>query len=216
MVQKIGLNTFPPDLMAIAMSLMDVGRAEEALSYMRTHISTKNFAPPITQELLSGTYLKLSRVLVRQRKLDDAERAITQALKVDAKSTSARLALGDLYLVRRRKADAAKQYRELLKSSPRQPMALNNLAWILATSKDAKLKNPADAVMFAERLCELTKHGEPISLDTYSVALAADGQFEKAIEWLQKAIALAKQNGRSTKNMERRLKLFQAQESYEE
>ena len=210
------MNTFPPDLMSVAESLRDIGRVEESLQYMLTHIPTKNFSPPITQETLTLAYLDLGEAFIDSRSWKHAERAVSQAVKVDPNNTRARLALGELYLRQGRKADATKQYRALLDMSPKQPMALNNLSWILASSKDDSLRDPKSAVAFAERLCELTQHSEPVSLDTYAVALAADGQFEKAVETLNNAIELAKKVGKPTDGMEKRLKLFEAKNAYAE
>lgn len=56
-------------------------------------------------------------------------------------------------------------------------MALNNLAWILATSKEPTLSNPKDALMFAERLCEKTKHSAEAISWTNEIHVVGCGQF---------------------------------------
>ena len=210
------MNTFEPDLMAIATSLIQIGRADEALSYMLTHIPNKDFPLPITRESLTEAYLDLGRTFLGRREVDKAQRAALQALKVNPYSDKTRLALGELALIQNRKSEAVKHYREVIRNSPRQPMALNNLAWILATSRDETLRSPGDAITYAESLCSLTNYEEPVSLDTYSVALASDGQFERAIEILNSALKFAKQVGKSTDRMEARLKLFRDGKPYRE
>ena len=210
------MNAFPPDLMAIPSGLRAIGRTTEALNYMLAHVPTRNFQPPITAAEIVEAYMSLGRDFVDKNRHDEAERALLQALKITPQTTQARLALGEIYLVKKRVVDAVTQYRAILRHVPDQPMSLNNLAWILATSKDGAVRSPAEAVTFAERLCERTNYGEPVSLDTLAVALAADGQFTKAVETIKKAIVIGRRVKKSTARMEARLKLFEAGHAYSE
>jgi tetratricopeptide (TPR) repeat protein len=52
--------------------------------------------------------------------------------------------------------EAVQHYREALRIRPDFPEALNNLALMLATSKEADIRNAAHAIPLAERACELT------------------------------------------------------------
>jgi tetratricopeptide (TPR) repeat protein len=79
-----------------------------------------------------------------------------------------------------------------LEIDPNQLYAANSLAWIKATSKDEKFYNPPEALTFARRACELTEYKNTGMLDTLAAALAANGQFDKAVETADKAIQLAK------------------------
>ena len=210
------MNTFPPDLLAIPKQLSEIGRSMEAFEYLAKHIPTDSFKPPITKEEVADLYAKLGRDFVIRRQFTRAESALKYALKVNVIDVQARMGLAEVLLVQKKQADAVEQYREILKLANRQPMTLNNLAWILATTKDESVRSPAEAVTFAERLCEVTGRAEPVSLDTLSVALAADGQFEKATETIQSAITLAKDTGKPTDRMEKRLELFQRSQAYTE
>jgi eukaryotic-like serine/threonine-protein kinase len=51
--------------------------------------------------------------------------------------------------------EAEKAYRKGLELGPGNPMALNNLAWLLATSPDAKFRDPGRAVELAKKAVEL-------------------------------------------------------------
>ena len=70
-------------------------------------------------------------------------------------------------------------------------LAYNNLAWIYGTSPNASLRNGDEAVALATKACELTNFKNPEMLDTFAAAYAEMGKFEKAVEYQQKAIALA-------------------------
>ena len=75
------------------------------------------------------------------------------------------------------------------------PDALYNLAWLLATSPDAKAREGARAVKYAERACELTHYKNPTFMTGLAAAYAEAGRFNEAIDMTQKTITLANQYG---------------------
>ncbi len=84
-----------------------------------------------------------------------------------------------------------------------------NLAWILATHHDEKIRNGTEAVYFAEILCENSNHTDPGHLYVLAAAYAEDGQFERAVSTAGKALELAdKQNGKMYQAITRGLQLF--------
>ncbi len=93
---------------------------------------------------------------------------------------------------------------------------LNNLAWVLATSEDTKLRNPIKAIEYAERACELTEYSRADFMDTLSVAYAAAGRFIEAIETAEKAIILADAAGTKelVEEILKRLELYKANKPY--
>jgi TPR repeat protein len=70
------------------------------------------------------------------------------------------------------------------------PLALNNLAWLYATSQDPKLRQPTKAVDYAYRAVQLSKEKEPLYLDTLAAAYFAAGRQADAIASERKAMAL--------------------------
>jgi tetratricopeptide (TPR) repeat protein len=69
--------------------------------------------------------------------------------------------------------------------------ALNNLAWIRATSADAALRNGAEAMELAERSCSLSPNPDAGALDTLAAAYAESGDFERARATAERALNLA-------------------------
>ena len=67
---------------------------------------------------------------------------------------------------------------------------LNNIAWLLATHPQDDVRDAAHAVRFAVRACELTNWETYQMLGTLAAAYAESGDFDKAIEYQEKAIAL--------------------------
>jgi len=92
----------------------------------------------------------------------------------------------------------------------------NNLAWVLATAQDAKLRNPSEALRLAQHACELTDSNDPGVLDTLGVAYAAAGKFSDAVLTAEKAVALALSSGKEdlAQEIQGRLELYQAQQPY--
>jgi len=81
-------------------------------------------------------------------------------------------------------AAAVQTYESLLEINPADPVALNNLAWLL---RDSELVR---AVALAEQAVQLQPDSAPI-LDTYGWLLHLQGDRESAIEHLERAAELA-------------------------
>jgi tetratricopeptide (TPR) repeat protein len=94
-----------------------------------------------------------------------------------------------------RTRDALVQYQEALRLNPELAGALNNLAWILATSSDDGLRNGAEAIRLAERACELTHHDKPLYIGTLAAAYAEAGRFSEAVATAERAEQLATKAG---------------------
>lgn len=73
--------------------------------------------------------------------------------------------------------------------------ALNNLAWMLATRSGTTPAQAAEAVRLAEEAVRSARCDLPGAFDTLAAAYAAAGQWDRALETAQRAIALAKAQG---------------------
>jgi len=115
-----------------------------------------------------------------------------------------------------RTREAIAQYREALRLNPNLTGPLNNLAWVLAASPDAGLRNGAEAVRLAEHACELTHYGDPMFLATLAAAYAEAGRFDDAVATAQKArtVALAKGEKEIAAQDEQLLELFKSGQAY--
>ena len=113
---------------------------------------------------------------------------------------------------------AVRGYRAALALQPQSPELLNNLAWILATYSDAKVRDGAEAVRLAERACELTQFKRTLIVGTLAAAYAEAGRFAEAVSTAEKAGALAGESGDEAlvgKNREL-LQLYRAGQPYRE
>lgn len=88
--------------------------------------------------------------------------------------------------------EAVKAYEKGIDLDPDQPILLNNLAWILATSTNEELRDEGRALDLAKKAVSLSKSS--VFLDTLAEAYYANGLTREAVEAIQEAIGIATEN----------------------
>ena len=73
--------------------------------------------------------------------------------------------------------------------------ALNNLAWVLATSPKDDVRDGKRAIELATLAAEVTEFKQAHILSTLASGYAENGDFENAIKWIEKAIKINKKEG---------------------
>jgi Flp pilus assembly protein TadD len=137
----------------------------------------------------------LGLALVAQGRFDEAIENFHKAIQINPNHPNGFLNLGIALAQSGRTKEAAAQFREALKLNPELAVAMNNLAWVLATDADDALRNGVEAVRLAERACELTHYDEPLYLGTLAAAYAEAGRFSEAVTTAEKAEQLATSAG---------------------
>jgi Zn-dependent protease with chaperone function len=98
--------------------------------------------------------------------------------------------LGDLHYRRQNFAEVKQAYEKSLALEPDQPQVLNNLAWLLATSADERLRDPPRALALALRAAELEESA--YVFDTLAESYFINGMAAEAVAAGERALALAK------------------------
>jgi Flp pilus assembly protein TadD len=105
--------------------------------------------------------------------------------------------VGRCFALLKREEEAIASYREALRIRPEWPEASNQLAWLLATSHDDRLRNGAEAKQIAQAALKVAELRQPLLLDTMAAASAAEGDFAGAVATQERAIASANTLGNS-------------------
>jgi TPR repeat protein len=100
-------------------------------------------------------------------------------------------------------------YREALNRDGDHPAATNNLAWLLATSRDPNVRDPAGAVAHAERAA-LRGGSDPRALDTLAAAYAAAGRYDDAVRVASSAREKTPDGSPLAVELESRLELYRS------
>lgn len=198
-------------------ALYEKGQTDEAILQFQEAVRLK---PDDAQ-----AHCNLGIALVRKGRTDEAIRQYQEAIRLDPDLFQPHLGLGLILPQLGRLKDAAFHLEEFLRTCPRDHLeapnspvrepvleALNDLAWLLATSQAAENRDGARAVRFAERACALTNRQDPALLNTLAAAYAEAGRFKEAIEAAQQARTLAQAAGQPevAEKSRQLLELFQS------
>jgi tetratricopeptide (TPR) repeat protein len=137
--------------------------------------------------LSSGTRLQL-------RHWRDSEALMRHTLAVTGANFIAHAHLGAALLSQGRASEAAAEWRESARVKPSYATVANNLAWLLATHRDAGVRSPEEAVTHAERAAALSGD-DPAVLDTLAAAYAAAGRFDEAVATSNRAARMVRDRG---------------------
>jgi Flp pilus assembly protein TadD len=117
-----------------------------------------------------------------------------------------------------RTPEAVTEYHRALTWDPNSVTALNNLAWILATTPDSQLRNGEEATRLAARACELTRDKTPLLVGTLAAAYAEAGRFAEAVTAAEQARNLARAAGQQSiaEKNQQLIDLFKTKKAYRE
>jgi Zn-dependent protease with chaperone function len=120
------------------------------------------------------------------------EKAIHQQLLKEPRNVDLYMSLAMMYQQMGKERETADIYERVIALDPYRAVALNNLAWLLATTSEEGLRDPDRAIDLARRAVTLER--SPGFLDTLAEAYFAKGRVEEAIRTIEEALAGATEN----------------------
>ncbi len=134
--------------------------------------------------LLAICYLQL-------KQHDRAVEAFEKALVLSPVNPALTRGLSAALIALGRNGEAAKHLRATLAKRPRAVLIANDLAWLLATCREASVRNGAEALEIAQRVTDNFQARRPSTLDTLAAAYAELARFDEAVRTMQEVIRLA-------------------------
>ncbi|MGA2243224.1 MAG: tetratricopeptide repeat protein, partial [Verrucomicrobiota bacterium] len=168
-------------------ALLQKGQMDEAIVQYRKALQIKpDYA---------AAHVNFGIALLQKGQVDEAIVHFQKTLQLNPDFADAHYNLGKTLCQEGRVGEAITHLQKTLQIKPNSLDVLNNLAWLLATSPDAHIRDGVQAVQYAERACELTHYGVPLFVGTLAAAYAEAGRFDDAISMAKKTCALASAAG---------------------
>src|SRR5262249_32085651 len=177
----------PDAQVALANALLQKQRLDDAIAHYQKAVAAR-----------PGYFLArfgLGRALLEKGQLNAAIDNFRAASSIRPDDADCQTTLGIALDEKGRSAEAIEHYEKALQISPQSVSALNNLAWLLATSSDASLRNGARAIQLARQADHLSQGTNALVLRTLAAGYAETGQFGKAIESGRAAMEVARAQG---------------------
>ena len=198
-----------------AFKLAETGKVNEALAMIDQVIATdpNNWR----------SYFLKSAVLILARRGNEALKQIDTSINLARRSNVSAGLLAELYESKARSCIDYGRYGEGKKSleqavhlQPTDPTTLNDLAWMLATSKDSRVRDGRRAVAIATKACSLSNWQNSFSIDTLAAASATAGNFADAVKYQQLAISRLSRDDRNAQlpGMEQRLRQYSSGQTF--
>jgi arylsulfatase A-like enzyme/Flp pilus assembly protein TadD len=168
-------------------ALKQQGKLDEAVVHYRRALEIDPRLP--------AAHNSLGSALGSQGRLGEAVVEFRKALRAKPDDAEAHNNLGLALRSMGERDEALRHFQAALRLRPDWPAPMNEMAWILATHPDARIRNPGEAVRLAERAAERTGRRQPLMLDTLAAAYAAAGDFDRAAATAEEAMSLAASGG---------------------
>ncbi|MGA3179360.1 MAG: tetratricopeptide repeat protein [Verrucomicrobiota bacterium] len=188
----------------LGVALFDKGGKEEALAQYRRALE-------IDPQSAKADY-NLGCALASEGQLDKAISHFRRAAKNQPGYANAYSSLGLVFFQKGETKEAIDAWQQALEIKPDQAIVQNNLAWLLATTPEASLRNGAKAVRLAEQASQSDGGSNEFLLHTLAAAYAESGRYGEAAATARRALELAaaRTNDDLTAKLPKEIKLYEA------
>ena len=161
-------------------------------------------------------HYRIGTILFERNDPNGAIMHLREAARLSQNDASIHSGLGVAFNSIDKPDEAIVHFKETLRLEPNQLAPLNDLAWLLATHKQAQHRDAKKAIELAERERKITNSKHPGVLDTLAAAYASDGDFSQAIEFGEKAAELAKsaEQTKAANEINHRVLLYKSGRAY--
>jgi Flp pilus assembly protein TadD len=167
----------------LGISLYVHGDKQEAFEHLRRAIQIN----PVAVQ----SYFVLGKFLLDEGHANEALAEFKTAISIRPHFESGEEGLANAYEALGKNSDALAHWQKAHSMDPNSIGATLGIAWLLATSPDASLRNGREALALAESANSVAKAEDPELLDTLAAAYAENHDFPHAISSATEALHLA-------------------------
>ena len=136
----------------------------------------------------------LASILLQTGKLPEAVSHLNDAIKLDPGNAQAHYNAGIAMLRQGKPADAIDHLKRAVQLAPDAPGPMVDLAWVLSATPQEPLRDAGLAMRLAERAVAVTNRRDAGALDALAAAQASNGEFDRAVDTANAALALKPSN----------------------
>jgi tetratricopeptide (TPR) repeat protein len=159
---------------------------------------------------------QLAMLYLAAKQPREAIRRFTRALEIDTDNFPCRRGRSDAAISIGDHPAALADLQKAHELEPDDSGVLNNLAWLLATSPDADLRDGKRAIELATKACEETKWEEAHIISTLAAAYAEAGDFDSARKYSKQAVEKGAENDEVKEQLEAELASYEAAKPWRE
>jgi len=202
--RAVGMRPTDPDAqVSLGNALIAKGRIDEAIAHYQKAITAQ-------PDHFLARY-SLGHALLEKGELEGAIQVCRSALLLRPSDADCQTTLAIALEEKGNPTEAIQHYQKALELAPKSISTLTNLAWLLATSQDASLRNGAKAIELATQADRLVGGTNTLVLRTLAAAYAENGEFTNAIRTARSAMQLARMHGEDslTADLGQQIALYQ-------
>jgi len=202
--------TDPDAQVSLGNALFQKGRIDEAIAHYQQAIT-------VHPDHFLARY-SLGHALLEKGELEGAIQVCRSALLLRPSDADCQTTLAIALEEKGNPAEAVEHYQKALELAPSSIATLSNLAWLLATSPDASLRNGQKAVELAKQADRLAGGTNSLVLRTLAAAYAENGDFANAIRTARSAMQLARMHSEEAvmTDLDQQIALYQLRMPYRE
>jgi len=202
--RAVGMRPTDPDAqVSLGNALFAKGRIDEAIAHYQKAITAQ-------PDHFLARY-SLGHALLEKGELDGAIQFSRSALLLRPSDADCHTTLAIALEEKGEPTEAIQHYKKALELAPESISTLTNLAWLLATSQNASVRNGPKAIELATQADRLVGGTNTLVLRTLAAAYAENGEFANAIRTARSGMQLARMHGEDslTIDLDRQIALYQ-------
>ncbi len=195
---------FPEASFCLGRALLRKGDFDGAMDFLEANAKAGLY--PTDQ------WLDLGNDFLQKSYFEDAVLCFQREAAIHPGSADAGASLGLAFYENGQPREAVEAWQKTLEIKPDLMVIRNGLAWLLATTPDASLRNGTKAIALAEAASQASANADPVVLHTLAAAYAEAGRFADATSTARRAreLAATQKNENLAAQLETEMKQYEA------